>query len=79
MNKLNEQKSSIVVFASTENSERVIKVLRSFGVHPLQIPADMPQNPSIAYTQSQSKVKELESRIQRKYQKHGKDEVIIVD
>ncbi|MGB7637687.1 MAG: V-type ATPase 116kDa subunit family protein [Nitrososphaeraceae archaeon] len=62
MNKLNEQKSSIVVFTSTEDSERVIKVLRSFGVHPLQIPADMPQNPSIAYTQSQSKVKELESR-----------------
>jgi V/A-type H+/Na+-transporting ATPase subunit I len=62
MNKLNEQKSSIVVFTSTEDSERVIKVLRSFGVHPLQIPADMPQNPSIAYTQSQSKVKELETR-----------------
>jgi V/A-type H+-transporting ATPase subunit I len=62
MNKLNEQKSSIVVFTSTEDSERVIKVLRSFGVHPLQIPADMPQNPSIAYTQSQSKVKELEAR-----------------
>jgi V/A-type H+/Na+-transporting ATPase subunit I len=62
MNKLNEQKSSIVVFTSTEDSERVIKVLRSFGVHPLQIPPDMPQNPSIAYTQSQSKVKELEAR-----------------
>lgn len=62
MTKLDEQKSSIVVFASTEDSERVIKVLRSFGVHPLQIPADMPQNPSIAYVQSHSKVKELESK-----------------
>jgi V/A-type H+/Na+-transporting ATPase subunit I len=62
VNKLNEQKASIVVFTSTEDSERVIKVLRSFGVHPLQIPADMPQNPSIAYAQSQSKVKELEAR-----------------
>jgi V/A-type H+/Na+-transporting ATPase subunit I len=61
INKLNEQKSSIVVFSSIEDSERIIKVLRSFGVHPLQIPADMPQNPSIAYSQSQSKVKELES------------------
>ena len=59
--KLNEQKSSIVVFSSIEDSERITKVLRSFGVHPLQIPADMPQNPSIAYSQSQSKVKELES------------------
>src|SRR5919206_4441576 len=61
ISKLNEQKSSIVVFSSIEDSERIIKVLRSFGVHPLQIPADMPQNPSIAYSQSQSKVKELES------------------
>jgi len=59
--KLNEQKSSIVVFSSIEDSERITKVLRSFGVHPLQIPTDMPQNPSIAYSQSQSKVKELES------------------
>jgi V/A-type H+-transporting ATPase subunit I len=61
ISKLNEQKSSIVVFSSIEDSERITKVLRSFGVHPLQIPADMPQNPSIAYSQSQSKVKELES------------------
>src|SRR5919198_63402 len=60
INKLNEQKSSIVVFSSAEDSERVIKVLRSFGVHPLQIPTDMPQNPSIAYAQARSKVKELQ-------------------
>src|ERR671931_353375 len=60
INKLNEQKSSIVVFSSAEDSERVIKVMRSFGVHPLQIPTDMPQNPSTAYAQAKSKVKELQ-------------------
>jgi V/A-type H+-transporting ATPase subunit I len=60
INKLNEQKSSIVVFSSAEDSERVIKVMRSFGVHPLQIPADMPQNPSSAYALAKSKVKELQ-------------------
>jgi V/A-type H+-transporting ATPase subunit I len=60
INKLDEQKSSLVVFSSSEDSERVIKVLRSFGVHPLQIPTDMPQNPSAAYTQAKSKVKELQ-------------------
>jgi V/A-type H+/Na+-transporting ATPase subunit I len=60
INKLNEQKSSIIVFSSFEDSERVIKVLRSFGVHPLQIPTDMPQNPSIAYAQARSKLKELQ-------------------
>jgi V/A-type H+/Na+-transporting ATPase subunit I len=62
VNKLNEEKSWIVIFGSTEDSERVVKVLRSFGVHPLQIPPDMPQNPSIAYSQAQSKVKELEKQ-----------------
>jgi V/A-type H+-transporting ATPase subunit I len=60
INKLDEQKSSLVVFSSSEDSERIIKVLRSFGVHPLQIPTDMPQNPSAAYTQAKSKVKELQ-------------------
>src|ERR671933_821146 len=60
INKLDEQKSSMVVFSSSEDSERVIKVLRSFGVHPLLIPTDMPQNPSAAYSQAKSKVKELQ-------------------
>jgi V/A-type H+/Na+-transporting ATPase subunit I len=59
-NKLDEQKSSLVVFSSSEDSERVIKVLRSFGVHPLQIPPDMPQNPSATYAQAKSKLKELQ-------------------
>jgi V/A-type H+-transporting ATPase subunit I len=62
INKLGDEKSWIVVFAPSENSERIIKVMRSFGVHPLQIPEDMPQNPSIAYAQSKSKVKELEAK-----------------
>jgi len=57
--KLNEEKSAMVVIGSSEDSERVIKVMRSFGVHPLQIPANMPQNPSEAYSQAQAKVKEL--------------------
>ena len=59
VNKLNDVKSWIIIFGSAEDSERVVKILRSFGVHPLQIPMDMPQNPSIAYAQSQRNVKEL--------------------
>jgi V/A-type H+-transporting ATPase subunit I len=62
INKLNDEKSWIVVFAPSEDSERIVKVMRSFNVHPLQVPADMPQNPSIAYAQSKSKVKELEAK-----------------
>jgi V/A-type H+-transporting ATPase subunit I len=60
--KLSEQKSSVVVFGAAEDSDRITKTLRSFGVHPLQVPASMPQNPSVAYAQADAKVKELEAK-----------------
>jgi V/A-type H+/Na+-transporting ATPase subunit I len=60
--KLNENKTSLTVIGSSEDSERVLKVLRSFGVNPLQIPTNMPQNPSEAYSLAKAKVKELETR-----------------
>ncbi len=60
--KLSEDKTSMVVIGSDEDSEKIIKIMRSFGVHPLQIPANMPQNPSSAYSQAQAKVKELENK-----------------
>jgi V/A-type H+-transporting ATPase subunit I len=60
--KLSEQKLSMVVFGAADDSDRITKTLRSFGVHPLQIPANMPQNPSVAYAQADAKVKELEAK-----------------
>ncbi len=63
--KLNENKTSLTVIGSSEDSERVLKVLRSFGVNPLQIPANMPQNPSEAYSLAKAKVKELEARTEQ--------------
>jgi V/A-type H+-transporting ATPase subunit I len=63
--KLNENKVSLVIICSAEDSERVLKVLRSFGVNPLQIPANMPQNPSEAYTLAKAKVKELEAKAEQ--------------
>nr|MDQ3717760.1 ATPase [Thermoproteota archaeon] len=60
--RLSEQKSSVVVFGAAEDSDRITKTLRSFGVHPLQVPASMPQNPSVAYAQADAKVKELEAK-----------------
>ncbi|MDQ3807465.1 MAG: ATPase, partial [Thermoproteota archaeon] len=60
--RLSEQKSSVVVFGAAEDSDRITKTLRSFGVHPLQVPASMPQNPSVAYAQADTKVKELEAK-----------------
>ncbi|HET6780329.1 MAG TPA: V-type ATPase 116kDa subunit family protein, partial [Nitrososphaera sp.] len=60
--KLSEQKSSMVIFGAADDSDRLTKTLRSFGVHPLQIPANMPQNPSVAYAKADAKVKELEAK-----------------
>src|SRR5215208_4656626 len=60
--KLSEQKLSMVVFGAADDSDRITKTLMSFGVHPLQIPANMPQNPSVAYAQADAKVKELEAK-----------------
>jgi V/A-type H+-transporting ATPase subunit I len=60
--KLNDEKSSITVIGSQEDSEKVMKVLRSFNVHPIQIPSDLPQNPSMAYDYCQKRCKDLEKK-----------------
>lgn len=60
--KLSDEKSSIIVIGSQEDSEKIMKVLRSFNVHPIQIPSDLPQNPSSAYDMSQKTTKELEKK-----------------
>lgn len=60
--KLDDEKSSITVIGSQEDSEKIMKVLRSFNVHPIQIPTDLPQNPGSAYDMSQKTTKELEKK-----------------
>jgi V/A-type H+-transporting ATPase subunit I len=60
--KLSDEKSSITVIGSQEDSEKIMKVLRSFNVHPIQIPSDLPQNPSAAYDMCQKTTKELEKK-----------------
>jgi V/A-type H+/Na+-transporting ATPase subunit I len=61
--KLNENKTALIVLSSAEDSEKVIKILRSFGVHPLTIPSSMPQNPTTAYKVAQRRIKELDSML----------------
>jgi V/A-type H+-transporting ATPase subunit I len=60
--KLNEHKTALSIVGSADDAERILKVLRSFGVNPLQIPANMPQNPSQAHALAKQKVKELEAQ-----------------
>jgi V/A-type H+-transporting ATPase subunit I len=59
---LQEKKVALTVMGSFPDAERIAKVMRSFGVNPLAIPANMPQNPSVTFAQATAKVKELEAR-----------------
>ncbi|HZT35915.1 MAG TPA: V-type ATPase 116kDa subunit family protein, partial [Nitrososphaera sp.] len=59
---LSESKSALIAVGSKEDAERIIKVLRSFDTQPLQIPANMSQNPGTAYSQAAAKAKELEAK-----------------
>ena len=52
-------KTAIIVFTDTPDSERVLKVLRSFNANPFIIPQGIPQNPSQAYSLVVSKITEL--------------------
>ena len=52
-------KTAIIVFTDAQDSERVLKVLRSFNVNPFIIPQGIPQNPSQAYGLVVSKITEL--------------------
>jgi V/A-type H+-transporting ATPase subunit I len=76
--KLNDEKSSITVIGSQEDSEKIMKVLRSFNVHPIQIPSDLPQNPSSAYDMCQKTTKELEKKYAEITKKIEKLKVIIL-
>ena len=55
----NKEKSAILVISDTEDSEKVLKVLRSFNSNTFKIPEGFPQIPSKAYELAESKIKEL--------------------
>lgn len=58
----NKLKSAIIIFTDIYESERVLKILRSFNSNPFIIPQGMPQNPSQAYSLAVSKMAELTSK-----------------
>ena len=55
----NKEKSAILVISDTVDSEKVLKVLRSFNSNSFKIPEGFPQIPSEAYALAESKIKEL--------------------
>ena len=58
----NKEKSAILVISDTTDSEKVLKVLRSFNSNSFKIPEGFPQIPSDAYALAESKIKELETK-----------------
>jgi len=58
----NKEKAAILVISDTADSEKVLKVLRSFNSNTFKIPEGFPQIPSEAYALAESKIKELEAK-----------------
>lgn len=58
----NKDKAAILVISDTTDSEKVLKVLRSFNSNSFKIPEGFPQIPSKAYELAESKIKELETK-----------------
>jgi len=54
-----KEKSAILVISDTDDSEKVLKVLRSFNSSTFKIPEGFPQIPSEAYALAELKIKEL--------------------
>lgn len=58
----NKEKTAILVISDTADSEKVLKVLRSFNSNTFKIPEGLPQIPSEAYALTESKIKELTAK-----------------
>ena len=57
-----KDKSAILVISDSQDSEKVLKVLRSFNSNSFKIPEGFPQIPSEAYVLADSKIKELTAK-----------------
>ena len=57
-----KEKSALLIISDVEDSEKVLKVLRSFNSNAFTIPEGVSQVPSEAYENATVKIKELESK-----------------
>ncbi len=58
----NKEKAAILVISDTTDSEKVLKVLRSFNSNTFKIPEGFPQIPNESYALAESKIKELTTK-----------------
>src|SRR5574338_709179 len=59
----NKEKIALIVIAPSSESEKVLKVFRAFDSNPFVIPQELPQIPSQAYSQIESKLSELTKKL----------------
>ena len=53
---------ALLVISSKEDADRVIKVFRSYDVHPFVIPTSLPQNPRDAFIEVEKSIAEYEKK-----------------
>ena len=58
----NKEKSALLIISNIEESDKVLKILRSFNSNSFKIPEGFPQIPSEAYALAESKIKELTAK-----------------
>ena len=68
-----KEQSAILVISNNTDSEKVLKVLRSFNSNTFKIPEGFPQIPSEAYALAESKIKELTEKQSTLFQKNWPD------
>jgi len=54
-----KEKTAVLVLSGNSDSEKILKIFRSFNTNPFVIPAGMPQVPSQSHELAESKIKEL--------------------
>ncbi len=57
-----KEKSAIIIISDSDDSVKILKVMRSFNSNPFSIPKGFPQIPSEAYSLAESKIKELSDK-----------------
>jgi len=58
----NKEKLALLIISDTEESDKVLKILRGFNSNLFKIPEGFPQIPSEAYALAESKIKELTTK-----------------
>ena len=69
-----KEESALVIIADSSDTDKVLKVMRSFNTNPFSIPDNIEQNPTKAYATAELKLKEF----QEKEKKIGKEIASII-